>query len=259
MARARNIKPGFFANEELVELEFSTRLLFIGLWTIADREGRLEDKPKRIKMALFPADNLDVDQALTDLEQHGFILRYEVEGTQYIQILAFSKHQNPHKDEKKSVIPAPCEHHASTVQEHGKHSFNPADSLIPDSLIPEKEATASMSESSDSDQPEAVESKEKRNAIPYQAIVDLYHKHLPTCPRVEVITATRKGQISARWKSGELDTIGSWGEFFDYCAKSKFLIGASDPSPGRKRFVADLEWLTKESNYAKIVEGKYHG
>ena len=55
MARARNIKPGFFLNEELVELPFSTRLLFIGLWTLADRDGRMEDKPKRIKMSLFPA------------------------------------------------------------------------------------------------------------------------------------------------------------------------------------------------------------
>jgi hypothetical protein len=142
MARARNIKPGFFANEELVELEFSTRLLFIGLWTIADREGRLEDKPKRIKMALFPADNLDVDEALDGLQKHGFIQRYEVDGGQYIQILAFSKHQNPHRDEKQSTIPAPCEHRASTVQTQDKHSSNRADSLIPDplnsdSLIPE--------------------------------------------------------------------------------------------------------------------------
>jgi hypothetical protein len=134
MARARNIKPGFFANEELVELEFSTRLLFIGLWTIADREGRLEDKPKRIKMALFPADNLDVDEALEGLQKHGFIQRYEFDGSQYIQILAFSKHQNPHRDEKQSTIPAPCEHRASTVQPQEEHSSNRADSPIPDSL-----------------------------------------------------------------------------------------------------------------------------
>lgn len=144
MARARNIKPGFFQNEELVELPFSTRLLFIGLWTIADREGRLEDKPKRIKMALFPADNLDIDEALIELANKNFILRYEVDCIQYIQILAFKKHQNPHKDEKASSIPEPLLHHASTVQAPCKHSSNPADSLIPDSLIPDKEAKASM-------------------------------------------------------------------------------------------------------------------
>ena len=136
MARARNIKPGFFLNEELVELPFATRLLFIGLWTLADREGRMEDKPKRIKMALFPADNLDIDAALNELHQSSFVLRYEHDGERYIQVLAFDKHQNPHRDEKPSTIPAPCEHGASTVQAPCEHGGYPADSLllIPDSL-----------------------------------------------------------------------------------------------------------------------------
>jgi hypothetical protein len=137
MARARNIKPGFFTNEELVELPFSTRLLFIGLWTIADRAGRLEDRPKRIKMALFPADNVDVDEALGELESSGFLLRYEHGGARYIQVLAFDKHQHPHKDEKPSAIPAPGLHGASTVLAPCPDSANPADSPIPDSPIPD--------------------------------------------------------------------------------------------------------------------------
>ena len=53
MARARNIKPGFFDNETLGELPALTRLLFIGLWCLADREGRLQDRPKRIKKELL--------------------------------------------------------------------------------------------------------------------------------------------------------------------------------------------------------------
>lgn len=137
MARARNIKPGFFTNEELVELPFSTRLLFIGLWTIADREGRIEDKPKRIKMHLFPADEINVDEALDSLQASGFLVRYESGGARFIQVLAFRKHQNPHKDEKASSIPPMDEHGASTVQAPESHGANPADSLIPDSLIPD--------------------------------------------------------------------------------------------------------------------------
>jgi hypothetical protein len=149
MARARNIKPGFFTNEELVELPFSTRLLFIGLWTIADREGRLEDKPKRIKMHLFPADELDVDAALNELQASGFLKRYEVDGARYIQVLAFRKHQNPHRDERPSEIPPMDGHGASTVQAPCEHDANPADSLIPDSPIAD-----SSTESSAPAQPE---------------------------------------------------------------------------------------------------------
>lgn len=56
MARARNIKPGFFKNELLAEMPPEIRLLFMGLWCIADREGRFEERPKKIKMELFPCD-----------------------------------------------------------------------------------------------------------------------------------------------------------------------------------------------------------
>ena len=37
--RARNLKPGFFKNETLAEIEPLGRLLFQGLWCMADREG----------------------------------------------------------------------------------------------------------------------------------------------------------------------------------------------------------------------------
>lgn len=147
--RARNIKPGFFRNDVLAELEPLTRILFSGLWCIADREGRLEDRPKRIKADVLPYDECDIDAMLDDLASAGFIQRYTVENVEYIAILAFSKHQNPHKNEAGSTIPAPTgetdsdseaeQHSTSTVQAQYKHTTNPADSgfLIPDSLIPD--------------------------------------------------------------------------------------------------------------------------
>lgn len=107
MARARNIKPGFFKNEDLSELSPYARLLFVGLWCLADREGYLEDRPKRIKGELFPYENVNVDQYLNDLHVAGFIIRYEVDGERYISIPKFSDHQNPHHREAASRIPKP--------------------------------------------------------------------------------------------------------------------------------------------------------
>jgi hypothetical protein len=125
VSRSRNIKPGFFRNADLVELPVETRLLFIGLWGLADREGRLDARPKQIKMEIYPADSFDVDAMLQQLRVAGFIERYEVNGNKYIQVANFTKHQNPHRDEKASTIPAPCKHDASTVQI----------GLIPESLL----------------------------------------------------------------------------------------------------------------------------
>lgn len=107
MARARNIKPGFFKNEELAELPFEDRLLFIGLWTLADREGKLEDRPRRIKMEIFPADYVDVDASLDRLANAGLIVRYKVDSTSAIKIPKFGLHQRPHRNETKSVLPDP--------------------------------------------------------------------------------------------------------------------------------------------------------
>lgn len=116
MPRARNIKPSFFTNEDLVELPLGTRLLFIGLWTLCDREGRFKDKPKTIKLNLFPADNINIDKALDQLQEKKFILRYVVDGERYILVYNFTKHQTPHVKESASTIPAPVEHGASTGQ-----------------------------------------------------------------------------------------------------------------------------------------------
>lgn len=107
MARARNIKPGFFKNEQLVELPFEYRLLFAGLWTLADREGYLEDRPKRIKMEVFPGDDVNIEKGLDALAKAGLILRYEAAGDRYIHIIKFLEHQHPHHKEPPSTIPKP--------------------------------------------------------------------------------------------------------------------------------------------------------
>ena len=107
--RARNLKPGFFKNEDLAELPFEARILFAGLWCLADREGRLEDRPKRIKIEVFPYDDVDIEKLLEQLGAARVILRYVDEGAEkgYISIPTFKRHQNPHKNEKPSEIPAP--------------------------------------------------------------------------------------------------------------------------------------------------------
>lgn len=165
MARARNIKPGLFSNEVIAELPPFDRLLYIGLWCLADREGRLEDRPKRIKMELFPCDTYDVTSGLDSLSSHGFIQRYQVADLAIIEIPTFRKHQRPHGTERDSVLPdkngflSVNERKPSGVVTGAKRLVNVKDTqnnvnpplsnaehpldnaLIPDSLIPEEHNT----------------------------------------------------------------------------------------------------------------------
>jgi uncharacterized protein YdaU (DUF1376 family) len=103
----------------------------------------------------------------------------------------------------------------------------------------------------------------------HSEVISLYHHHLPTLRKVEVWNAARQGYLRQRWrevaeelsKSTEIDSsdvLGWWGEFFQHVGKSKFLTGRVNSKDGRA-FTADLEWILKPSNFAKIVEGKYHG
>lgn len=87
MARARNIKPALFVNELLGTADIHCTVLFISLWCLADCEGKLEDRPMRIKIETFPYRD-DVTQPLfngylTDLERLGFIQRYSVNGVKF--------------------------------------------------------------------------------------------------------------------------------------------------------------------------------
>lgn len=115
MPRIRSIKHEFFINEDLATVSSDARLLAMGLATIADKAGRLEDRPIRIKASLFPYHSVDVDALLGELSAPGvgFIERYVVDGKRYISIVNFSKHQHPHPKEPESTIPEPCKATAS--------------------------------------------------------------------------------------------------------------------------------------------------
>ncbi len=135
MARARNIKPGFFKNEDLGTADPFVSLLFAGLWTLADKAGILEDRPLRIKAELFPyREGFDINGYLTVLLSLSLIHRYEAGGVKLLQIVNFAKHQNPHHTEKDSEylsFSASCQ---LSVKSPVINGCTPADSLIPDSL-----------------------------------------------------------------------------------------------------------------------------
>lgn len=111
MARIRTIKPEFFFHDELFELESETglpvRLAFIALWTQCDREGRFKWRPKVLKAACLPFDDVDFSRVLDALTTRDFIRHYTVEGEEFGIIPTFLKHQVINHRESESNIPSP--------------------------------------------------------------------------------------------------------------------------------------------------------
>jgi hypothetical protein len=113
MARIRQIKPVFFIDDDLALCSRDARFFFVGLWTLADREGRLEDRPARMKAQLFPYDAditpHEIEGFLDELSNGHFISRYIANGKRLIWIRSFDKHQHCHHREPDSQLPPPEE------------------------------------------------------------------------------------------------------------------------------------------------------
>lgn len=101
-------------------------------------------------------------------------------------------------------------------------------------------------------------SHSKMNGAPYQKIVDIYHETLPMLRRVRTLTDNRKNQMRLRCQN-EFPDLDTWQAYFEDIGKSKFLTGQADPVNGGRVWQADIDWLLKPGNIAKVSEGKYHG
>lgn len=107
MARIRSIKPEFWQDERLATLHRDHRMLFVGLWTIADDDGRLRGSPLFIRAQVFPYDlDVDVQAGLDALQAIGRIIQYRSGGESYVWICNFRKHQRIDKP-KASNLPGP--------------------------------------------------------------------------------------------------------------------------------------------------------
>lgn len=97
MSRIRSTHPQQWTDEDFVCLSFPARLLAIAVRNECDDKGIFEWKPRKLKMRLFPADNIEVEELLTELVENDQCIRYEVDGKPYGAVRNFRKYQRPKK------------------------------------------------------------------------------------------------------------------------------------------------------------------
>lgn len=103
--RIRQIKPEFWENVGLGQLPRDIRLMFIGLWSMADHMGIISDHPTKIKAKLFPYDHdishKDIHVWVEQLAAHpGEKFIHRENGV--ITIVNFHKHQRLMGNEYKT-------------------------------------------------------------------------------------------------------------------------------------------------------------
>lgn len=245
MARIRSLKIGFFKNEELAALSAHHRLLFEGLWLLADREGRLEDRPRRIKAELFPYESLDVDPMLTDLHNRNFITRYTADGAGYIAVAEFRKHQRPKSDEPVSVIPAP-------LSEIPRGSSRlPLESPLGKDRETERQRTEDRGEGIGADvAPPAADGADPHLSRATDFAEAWNRITRPPIARCRDLTSGRKRKIRTRLTERPLP---EWEAVMARIQASSFCRGEND-----RGWSASFDWLVGSPDVAvKVLEGKY--
>lgn len=259
MARARNIKPSFFDNDLLAENEPLGRLLFIGLWTLADHNGNLEWRDKRIKKQVLAYDNCDIRKLAINLDKSGFIRFYSDGDKIFVNIVNFEKHQNPHKNErdKGTDIPEYSEdmrqvidlkgltinHDKSRLKQECSTS-DPADSLflIPDSPILNPESSFPIPDcQTDAKAPNT-------NSTQVKEIFD-HWKMVMKKNESSKLTKERDKKIRERLKEGY--TVEQIKFAIDGCANSPHNMGQNENG----KIYDDLELICRTGSHVERFAG----
>lgn len=255
MARIRSTHPDFFTDEDVVEVSPLARLLLIGLGTQADDKGVFPWKPRTIKMRLFPADNLDLEALLVELEQEGLIQRYEIDDKEWACIRNFRKHQRPKSPNDLYPMPnnfrsyvglPPVTSEIEEVEGGSNGEIVECDTIsLPGSgeIAPQMEGRVG----------EDVEKKDTSNEVsPILEAKQLYNiaADFNGWPKVMKMNKQREAKLRARLKDcGGLD---GWQLALEKAGKSDFLCNRAN-----KSFSASFDFLLQESSFTKLMEGNY--
>ena len=255
MARIRSIKPEFFDDEDVAALSVHARLAFIGLLTQADREGRLEDRPLRLKVRLFPHDAVDMDGLLVELSSAQFIIRYEADNKRFIQIRTFAKHQRPHVREVASTYPAPtqapprlCLGTTLVVSEHtqGEREGNGGGGRKG-----MEEGTEAVNGSQPPARVLALSPGQLQAAVP--GLIGAWNNLAAVVEPFSAVEGIRSHPKATAALRARPD-IDWWADVFRRVALSDFLRGLETLRDGR-RFIADFWWCLE--NAEEIASGRY--
>lgn len=209
MARKRMIDPQIWASEDYSELSNFAQLVWIGLFSQADDEGRGKSKPAYLKSILFPYSEdiklvKKVDSALNEIAKTMSITFYQLDNNEYYQLENWSKWQKVDKPQP-SKIP-PFSNNAEIIRKpFAEHSPNSS------RIVSEQSTTTQLSFSPNKNKKEnRIEKEIKENENKQACACDLLNKFtfqelLSTCEKVSPILFQRhKKDPNADYKLGQI-------------------------------------------------------
>ncbi len=232
MARKRMIDPNIWVSEDFGKLSMLEKLIFIGMFSLADDYGYGKAHPAYIKSVLFPYDDdkriADIEKSLDNIAANMSVIFYTHDGKEYYSLTNWDKWQKVEKPSKFRNIPELGEDSKITREAVGKYSGNSRGVFPPNknknkntninkntSLCSEPYAEGESSEPQAEEKPVLLLPLNTKEEYPvYQADVDEWSELYPA---VDVMQALRsmKGWLDAnptrrKTKSGIMRFIVGW-------------------------------------------------
>lgn len=230
MARKRMIDPSIWINEGFGTLSTLGKLVFIGLFSIADDEGKGKANPAYIKAVLFPYNDdlriADIEKTLSEISSKMSVIFYSCDENKYYTLTSWNTFQKIDKP-TESKIPDYDETNSNIRLLFNEHSTKPRRGVPPK----RKE-----------DNRKEIEEKRIR-------IKDIYNQNCPNLPQVQKLTDKRKNAIDKFLKDF---TEEQFEQICRIANCSDFLTGKNDTG-----WKADFDFMMRVDKATNIAEGKY--
>lgn len=232
MARKRMIDPNIWQSEDFGCLSDLAKLVFIGLFSLADDEGRGRCNPIYLKSILFPyKENLrsaDIEKTLSEISSKMSVIFYLCDEKQYYSLCNWNTWQKIDRP-TDSKIPAFDENDETIRRIFDEGSTMSSRGLVPNRIEKNKKR---------------IEQEENRKRI-----VEVYNLYCTNLPQVQKLTDKREKAIDKFLKEFSVE------QFEEICKKandSDFLIGKND-----RKWKADFDFLMRVDKATSILENKY--
>jgi hypothetical protein len=233
------------------------------MWTFADDRGVHPASSKTLKAEVFPSDDLTSDEVaglVREMHDQSLVETFEANGKFFWHVTGWDRHQRIDRPTYKHPAPPSSTNGQPTFDEHSTSPRRAIDEhSTPEGKGKEGKGMETKCTPSGVLVPQPSLADPGQDDCPHQSIIALYHEVLPMCPPVKIWNKARRAFMRQRWReSPNRQDLDWWRRYFGYVAESPFLTGMANPAPGRLPFLADLEWLVRPGNMAKVIEGKYH-
>lgn len=223
------VDPNIWQSEDFSKLSTLAKLVFIGLFSLADDEGRGRANPTYLKSTLFPYNedfkSSDIQNVLIEISRNMSVIFYSYEESSYYELLSWDVFQKIDRP-TPSQIPK-FQDNKDFRRLFVEPSSNNRRELGPNRIKDNR-----------------IEKEYKRNKL-----VEIYNSFCTNLPKIQKLTDKRKKSIDNFLKEFSIE------QFEQICKtanESKFLLGNND-----RNWKADFDFLLRTDKATSILEGKY--